>query len=107
MQIAAAQVNGVIIRITRTDARQTYLVTVEDACSGIIQTQHTRAWPTEEQARAMARNAYRHFARPARSYQQVAFELDQHLRRPARMRDRALVAQLEAELATLPFPTAA
>lgn len=49
-----------IITIART--AQTFLVTVEHAATGAIVDEHTRAWETKEQARAMARNAYRWYA---------------------------------------------
>lgn len=58
-QIARHQAAGVIITITRT--RFTYLVTIEAAATGQIIDEHTRAWATETEARAMARNAYRYF----------------------------------------------
>lgn len=54
------QVDGVIITITST--RYAFLVTIEDAATGIIADQWTRAWSTENEARAMARNAYRFFS---------------------------------------------
>jgi hypothetical protein len=59
-QIARHRVAGVIITITRT--AQTYLVTIEDASTGFINNQFTEKWATENEARAMARNAYRWFA---------------------------------------------
>lgn len=55
-----AQAGTVIITITRT--AQTFLVTVEHACTGAIIDEYTRAWATETEARGMARNAYRWFA---------------------------------------------
>lgn len=54
------QVAEVIITITPT--AQTYLVTVEHSCTGQIIDEYTRAWNTEDEARTMARNAYRWFA---------------------------------------------
>ena len=54
------QVGEVIITITPT--RFTYLVTIEDAATGIIADQWTRAFATEHEARSMARNAYRFFS---------------------------------------------
>ncbi len=54
------KIGGVIIAITRT--AQTWLITVEHASTGAIIDEYTRAWPTEDEARAMACNAYRWFA---------------------------------------------
>ncbi len=89
---------------------------VETTVVGILNDSYTRPYDDENTARAEARRLCREFAaglRPAtldnptavRTWNQVAYELDQETRR--RNPNRARAAALEAELAGLTYPTAA
>ncbi len=89
---------------------------IETTVLGILNDAYTRSYDDEDTARFEARRLCREFAaglRPAtldnptapRTWNQVAYELDQENRR--RNPNRARVAALEAELAQLDYPTAA
>lgn len=91
---------------------------VETTCVGIRQDRYSRSYASEDTARSEARRLCREFAagrtpatldnpEAARTWNQVAYELDQANRRTGVLRNTARIATLEAELAGLTYPTAA